>query len=74
MSGLPYWAAIIRQVVGNAIVRFLAWKMPYHTEHHTLAQVPFHKLPMLHAQMRDHLGVTANGYAEFTARYASHLR
>lgn len=63
-----------RTTFTNRIVRFLAWNMPYHTEHHTLPQVPFHKLPMLHAQMRDHLGVTAEGYAEFTAQYASHLR
>lgn len=63
-----------RTTFTNRIVRFLAWNMPYHTEHHTLPQVPFHKLPMLHAHMREHLEVTANGYAEFTARYASHLR
>lgn len=58
----------------NRIVRFLAWNMPYHAEHHTLPQVPFHKLPMLHAHMRDHLQVTVEGYAEFTTEYASHLR
>ena len=63
-----------RTTYTNRIVRFLAWNMPYHTEHHTLPQVPFHKLPMLHAHMRDHLEVTAGGYAEFSAEYASHLR
>ncbi len=63
-----------RTTYTNWIVRFLAWNMPYHVEHHALPQVPFHKLPVLHEQMREHLKVTAHGYGEFTADYASHLR
>ncbi|SFN43223.1 Fatty acid desaturase [Roseovarius lutimaris] len=63
-----------RSTYTNRIVRFLAWNMPYHVEHHTLPQVPFHKLPMLHTHMRDHLEITARGYGEFSADYASHLR
>lgn len=58
----------------NRIVRFLAWNMPYHVEHHTLPGVPFHKLPELHGHMQGRHRVTADGYAAFTADYAAHLR
>ena len=63
-----------RTTLTNRIVRFLAWNMPYHIEHHTLPQVPFHKLPDLHRDMQGHHGVLENGYAAFTADYARHLR
>lgn len=54
-------------------VRFIAWNMPYHTEHHTQPAVPFHQLPALHALMRPHLRQTAPGYARFAARWLSDL-
>lgn len=50
-------------------VRALAWNMPFHVEHHLAPQVPFHRLPALHALIRDRLGVTAPGYAAFTRDY-----
>jgi fatty acid desaturase len=28
----------------NAVVRWLAWQMPYHTAHHAFPAVPFHRL------------------------------
>ena len=49
----------------NALVRFLAWNMPYHIEHHAHPAVPFHKLPAFHALIRDHLAVTEQGYGRF---------
>ncbi|QFT82883.1 Delta(12)-fatty-acid desaturase [Roseovarius sp. THAF27] len=58
----------------NRIVRFLAWNMPYHTEHHALPQVPFHRLPELHGMMQGHHGVVSDGYVEFTREYAATLR
>ena len=58
-----------RTTLTNRAVRFLAWNMPYHVEHHTLPMVPFHKLPALHAQMRDHLRVTSPGYTAFNTEY-----
>ncbi len=30
-----------------AVVKWLAWNMPYHAEHHAYPSVPFHALPML---------------------------
>ncbi|MEX0971026.1 MAG: fatty acid desaturase [Paracoccaceae bacterium] len=58
-----------RTTFTTRIMRFLAWNMPYHAEHHTLPQVPFHRLPDLHEHMRQHLACTANGYAAFTRTY-----
>lgn len=58
-----------RTVLTNRLVRFLAWNMPFHVEHHVWPAVPFHRLPDVHALMRTELQVTANGYAGFTASY-----
>lgn len=58
-----------RTTFTTAVVRFLAWNMPYHTEHHVWPAVPFHRLPALHGMMRDHLGVTAEGYVAFNRAY-----
>jgi fatty acid desaturase len=63
-----------RTTFTTALVRFLAWNMPYHTEHHVFPQVPFHRLPDLHARMRAHLRVTADGYAAFTKDYLARRR
>ncbi len=58
-----------RTTFTTALVRFLAWNMPYHAEHHVYPAVPFHRLPAFNAVLRDHLKVTANGYVEFTKDY-----
>lgn len=58
-----------RTVFTTALVRFLAWNMPYHVEHHVYPAVPFHRLPALHALMRAELRVTAEGYAAYTRDY-----
>ena len=47
--------------------------MPYHTEHHTLPMVPFHKLPALNAAMQGHHKVTALGYGAFNAEFLRSL-
>lgn len=58
-----------RTTFTTAGVRFLAWNMPYHVEHHVYPAVPFHRLPDLHQMMKDDLQVTADGYAAFTKSY-----
>jgi fatty acid desaturase len=58
-----------RTTFTTALVRWLAWNMPYHTEHHVAPLVPFHRLPALHHAMRAHLGVTVRGYGRFTRAY-----
>jgi len=58
-----------RTTFTTRLVRFLAWNMPYHAEHHSLPQVPFHQLPQLHKLMRQHLGRTSDGYIAFNRDY-----
>ena len=58
-----------RTTFTNRLLRFLAWNMPYHVEHHVVPAVPFHRLPELHQLMRERLAVTADGYAAFTRDY-----
>jgi fatty acid desaturase len=58
-----------RTTLTTRVVRFLAWNMPFHAEHHLMPNVPFHRLPRLHNRLRDHLGVKADGYVAFTRDY-----
>ena len=51
-----------RTTISNPIMRALAWNMPYHTEHHVFPSVPFHALPELHREMKDHLKIVESGY------------
>lgn len=51
-----------RTTLSLAPVRWLAWNMPYHAEHHAYPAVPFHRLPDAHARMRAHLGHVTPGY------------
>lgn len=54
-----------RTTYTTSFVRWLAWNMPYHTEHHVYPTVPFHKLPKFHKVAKAHLRVTENGYTQF---------
>ena len=45
-----------RSTLTTRIVRFVAWNMPYHAEHHAMPSVPFHQLPILHDMTAAHLG------------------
>ena len=52
-----------RTVHTNALVRFLAWNMPYHAEHHAYASIPFHALPRAHAALAPLISNQPRGYA-----------
>ena len=58
----------------NATVRFLAWNMPYHTEHHAFPSVPFHTLPTLHGDLQSDLKVVAPGYIAVNREIFRRLR
>ncbi|MGI9394665.1 MAG: fatty acid desaturase [Boseongicola sp.] len=60
-----------RTTFTNTIVRFFAWNMPYHIEHHTYPNVPYHKLPDLHILAAEHLVETERGYVRFASRYVA---
>lgn len=51
-----------RTTYTNAVVRFLAWNMPYHAEHHANPAVPFHALPQANALLAAEIGTTSPGY------------
>lgn len=59
-----------RTTFTNRFVRWLAWNMPFHVEHHAYPAVPFHRLPDLHHELRDHLQSTATGYMRFNLDHA----
>ena len=52
-----------RTTRSNALVRWLAWNMPYHAEHHAYPALPFHALPQAHGVLKDRITVQAGGYA-----------
>lgn len=62
-----------RTTYTTRLMRWLAWNMPYHIEHHSAPNVPFHRLPDLHRHMRPHLVSTSPGYAAFTRDYVGAL-
>ena len=63
-----------RTVHANAIVRFLAWNMPYHAEHHAYAAIPFHALPRAHARLAPYVKVQSQGYARVHRELVRGLR
>ncbi len=54
-----------RTTFTNRFVRYFAWNMPYHAEHHAYPAIPFHKLPEFHRVTEAHLAQTAEGYTSF---------
>jgi fatty acid desaturase len=63
-----------RTTLTTRLMRFLAWNMPYHIEHHVYPMVPFHKLPALHEIIADNLKSTSEGYIAFNKEYFDSLK
>jgi len=59
---VPDMLANSRTTLTNGLVRFLAWNMPFHAEHHTFPAVPFHALPALHRRLAPVIKVKTPGY------------
>ncbi|QOT82055.1 fatty acid desaturase [Cupriavidus basilensis] len=71
----PNMLANTRTTYTNALIRFFAWNMPYHVEHHAYPVVPFHALPKLNAILATHITNTEKGYPASTVsvlRYIKH--
>ena len=51
-----------RTVLTIAPIRWLAWNMAYHAEHHALAAAPFHALPRMHALVGRRFEYVDRGY------------
>ena len=57
-TGCPHTRLMLentRTTYTNALVRFFAWNMPYHTAHHAYPAVPFHALPALNHHLASYL-------------------
>jgi len=67
-----------RTTYTGMVVRWFAWNMPYHVEHHAYPSVPFHALPKLNQIVADRIvfrggsyrAVTRETWAWFRKRYA----
>jgi fatty acid desaturase len=62
-----------RTTYTNAVVRFFAWNMPYHVEHHAYPAIPFHSLPKANAHFRTAIRTGTPGYAAATRSIFQHL-
>ena len=75
-TGLPlvenFWENT-RTTLTGLPVRFLAWNMPFHAEHHANPSVPFHALPQEHARQLENLKAIAPGYVAFHREWQAHL-
>jgi len=75
-TGLPlvesFWENTRTTLTGFPL-RFLAWNMPFHTEHHVDPGVPFHALPALHRRKRDKLRAVSPGYVAFHREWQKRL-
>jgi fatty acid desaturase len=64
-----------RTTITNAVVRRLAWNMPFHAEHHAQPSVPFHQLPQLHDTLVARLETVGGGYVRtYVARQRARWR
>lgn len=63
-----------RTVVTFAPLRWLAWNMAFHAEHHALPSVPFHALPSLHRILGPHLEDAEHGYIATQIHLLRHAR
>ena len=62
-----------RTTYTNAVIRFIAWNMPWHTEHHVYPSVPFHRLPALADLTAAYLKQTEDGYTRFASEYVKNI-
>jgi fatty acid desaturase len=63
-----------RTTYTHAPLRLLAWRMPYHGEHHAFPSVPFHALKHVSALLGARARVTAPGYVAVHREWLRRLR
>lgn len=55
-----------RTTYTGMFVKWFAWNMPYHVEHHAYPSVPFHALPKLNRLVADRIVFEGRGYRAVT--------
>jgi fatty acid desaturase len=76
-TGCPMVADMLentRTTRSLAVVRRLAWNMPYHAEHHAYPSLPFHALPAAHRLLKDRIAIQAPGYVAVNREILEGLR
>jgi fatty acid desaturase len=63
-----------RTTYTSALVRFFAWNMPYHVEHHAYPAIPFHALPAANRRLRTFIQVGDPGYVAALQSILGRLR
>ncbi|WP_076866275.1 fatty acid desaturase [Bradyrhizobium mercantei] len=56
-----------RTTMTGRIMKWFAWNMPYHVEHHAYPTVPFHALPKLNAIVDGHIVYRGRNYRAVTS-------
>jgi fatty acid desaturase len=75
-TGCPFVADMLRNTRTTrslALVRRLAWNMPYHAEHHACPFLPFHALPAAHRLLEEKIAIQASGYIAVNREIVSML-
>ncbi|MCP3386676.1 fatty acid desaturase [Bradyrhizobium sp. CCGUVB4N] len=55
-----------RTTYTGAVVKWIAWNMPYHVEHHAYPSIPFHALPRLNGIVDGEIVYRGRGYIRTT--------
>ncbi|MGH6912342.1 MAG: fatty acid desaturase [Geminicoccales bacterium] len=63
-----------RTTLTTRLIRWLAWNMPYHAEHHAHPAIPFHALPAAHVVLKERIAIQAPGYVSVNREILLGLR
>ena len=63
-----------RTIRTHAVLRWLAWRMPFHTEHHVFPSIPFHALEQAYRKIAPRHGELIDGYFAFFVSYWRSLK
>jgi fatty acid desaturase len=55
-----------RTTYTGVVMKWFAWNMPYHVEHHAYPSIPFHALPKLNRIVADRIAFRGQGYRAVT--------
>jgi fatty acid desaturase len=55
-----------RTTYTGTLMKWFAWNMPYHAEHHAYPSIPFHALPKLNRIVDDRIAFRGHGYLTVT--------
>jgi fatty acid desaturase len=63
-----------RTTYTGMVMKWFAWNMPYHAEHHAYPSIPFHALPKLHGIVADEIVFQGQSYRAVTRETWSWFR